>query len=76
MKDNPEFTIDKYSESYILRHPHMKKQLLKEKRVEQEKLEKQLRVNKKKYIDKEFRKEKEKERSKGMKKDGYKNYED
>lgn len=52
MKDNPEFNIDKYSESYILRHPHMKRQLLKEKQQEEERLEKQLRLNKRKNIEK------------------------
>lgn len=50
MKNNPEFAIDKYSESYILRHPHLKKQLIKEKQLEEEKLERQLRVNNKKKM--------------------------
>lgn len=48
MKDNPEFEVDKHSESYILRHPHMKKQLLKEKKEEEDRLERIMRVNKKK----------------------------
>lgn len=50
MKNNPDFAIDRYSESYILRHPHLKKQLIKEKQQEEEKLERQLRVNNKKKM--------------------------
>lgn len=29
MKGNPEFKVDKLSDAYIQRHPHMKKQLMK-----------------------------------------------
>ena len=50
MMDNPEFNVDKFSDAYIMRHPHMKKQLMKEKQIEEERLEKELRLNKKKKL--------------------------
>lgn len=31
MKENPDFQINRLSEDYMIRHPHMKKELLKEK---------------------------------------------
>ena len=30
MKDNPEFKVDKLSEAYMQRHPHMKRQIMKD----------------------------------------------
>lgn len=52
--NDPDFQINKYSEDYMLRHPHLKKQLQKEKLEQEKQLEKELRVKKKKTIRKEF----------------------
>ena len=38
MKDNPEFTVDRLSEAYMQRHPHMRKQIMKEQQEQAEKL--------------------------------------
>ena len=44
---NSDFEINKFSEEYMLRHPHLKKQLMKQKVEHQKQLEKQLHLKKK-----------------------------
>lgn len=50
IEDNPDFEINRFSEDYMLRHPHLKRQLLKEKDQHQRQLQKELRIKKKKRI--------------------------